>query len=144
MHPEASSPDIDLLNLKRKVDAGGHFVTTQLFFDNTKYFEFVNRTSQAKIDVPVLPGLMCVTSREQILRFCAMCRASIPAELNQRLLAAGDDAAAVEAVGIDWVYHQARELLERGAPGIHLYILNREGPAVKIMEKLKAAGFYKA
>ena len=73
-----------------------------------------------------------------------MCRASIPAELNQRLLAAGDDAAAVEAVGIDWVYHQARELLERGAPGIHLYILNREGPAVKIMEKLREAGFYKA
>jgi methylenetetrahydrofolate reductase (NADPH) len=144
MHPEASSPDIDLLNLKRKVDTGGHFVTTQLFFDNAKYFEFVNRTRQAKIEVPVLPGLMCVTSREQALRFCAMCGASMPAELDQQLLAAGGDAAAVEAVGIDWVYRQARELLERGAPGIHLYILNREGAAVTLMEKLKAAGFYKA
>ena len=68
----------------------------------------------------------------------------MPAELDQQLLAAGDDAEAVEAVGIDWVYRQARELLERGAPGIHLYILNREGPAVGLMEKLKAAGFYKA
>ena len=144
MHPEASSPDIDLLNLKRKVDTGGHFVTTQLFFDNAKYFEFVNRTRQAKIEVPVLPGLMCVTSREQALRFCAMCGASMPAELDQQLLAAGGDAAAVEAVGIDWVYRQARELLERGAPGIHLYILNREGAAVTLMEKLKAAGFYKS
>jgi methylenetetrahydrofolate reductase (NADPH) len=144
MHPEASTPDIDLFNLKRKVDTGGHFITTQLFFDNAKYFEFVNRTRQAKIKVPVLPGLMCVTSREQALRFCAMCGASMPAELDQQLLAAGGDVAAVEAVGIDWVYRQAHELLERGAPGIHLYILNREGAAVTLMEKLKAAGFYKA
>ncbi|MEC8280206.1 MAG: methylenetetrahydrofolate reductase, partial [Verrucomicrobiota bacterium] len=144
MHPEAPSPDVDLLNLKRKVNSGGHFVTTQLFFDNAKYFEFVDRIRLAKIEVPVLPGLMCVSSREQALRFCDMCGTSMPAELDQQLLAAGDDAEAVEAVGIDWVYLQARELLERGAPGIHLYILNREGPAVELMEKLKAAGFYKA
>ena len=144
MHPEAPSPDIDLLNLKRKVDTGGHFVTTQLFFDNAKYFGFVDRARKAKIGVPVLPGLMCVSSRKQALRFCDMCGTSMPAELDQQLLAAGDDAEAVEAVGIDWVYRQARELLERGAPGIHLYILNREGPAVGLMEKLKAAGFYKA
>ena len=144
MHPEAPSPDIDLLNLKRKVDTGGHFVTTQLFFDNAKYFGFVDRARKAKIAVPVLPGLMCVSSRKQALRFCDMCGTSMPAELDQQLLAAGENAEAVEAVGIDWVYRQARELLERGAPGIHLYILNREGPAVGLMEKLKAAGFYKA
>ena len=144
MHPEAPSPDIDLLNLKRKIDSGGHFITTQLFFDNAKYFEFVDRIRQAKIEVPVLPGLMCVSSRKQALRFCDMCGTSMPAELDQQLLAAGDNAEAVEAVGIDWVYRQARELLERGAPGIHLYILNREGPAVELMKKLKAAGFYQA
>jgi len=142
-HPEAPSPDIDLLNLKRKVDTGAHFITTQLFFDNAKYFEFVERARQAKIDLPVLPGLMCVTSHQQALRFCEMCGTSMPAELDQKLRAAGEDSAAVEAVGIDWVYGQARELLERGAPGIHLYILNRKGPAVTLMEKLKAAGFYK-
>ena len=144
MHPEAPSPDIDLLNLKRKVDTGGHFVTTQLFFDNAKYFGFVDRARKAKIGVPVLPGLMCVSSRKQALRFCEMCGTSMPTELDQQLLAAGDDAEAVEEVGINWVYRQARELLERGAPGIHLYILNREGPAVGLMEKLKASGFYKA
>ena len=144
MHPEAPSPEIDLLNLKRKVDAGGHFVTTQLFFDNAKYFKFVERARVAKIEVPVLPGLMCVSSRKQAIRFCDMCGTSMPAELDKKLLAAGDNAEAVEAVGIDWVYCQARELLERGAPGIHLYILNRKGPAVELMEKLKAADFYKA
>ncbi|MFT5836926.1 MAG: methylenetetrahydrofolate reductase (NADPH) [Candidatus Azotimanducaceae bacterium] len=143
MHPEAPSPEIDLLNLKRKVDTGAHFVTTQLFFDNNKYFEFVERARQAKIEVPILPGLMCVTSREQALRFCEMCGTSMPAELDERLAAAGDDKERIEAVGIQWVYEQARELLERGAPGIHLYILNRQGPAVTLLEKLKAVGFYK-
>lgn len=142
-HPEASSPDIDLLNLKRKVDTGAHFVTTQLFFDNSKYFNFVDCARRAKIDLPMLPGLMCVTSREQALRFCEMCGTSMPPELDTKLLGAGEDPAAVEAVGIDWVYGQARELLERGAPGIHLYILNRKEPAITLMDKLRAAGFYK-
>lgn len=142
-HPEAPSPDIDLLNLKRKVDTGAHFVTTQLFFDNEKYFEFVERARQAKIEVPILPGLMCVNSLKQALRFCEMCGTSMPAELEARLSAAGEDLAAVEAIGINWMYQQAHELLERGAPGIHLYILNRTAPAVELMDKLQAAGFYK-
>jgi methylenetetrahydrofolate reductase (NADPH) len=142
-HPEAPFPERDLENLKRKVDTGAHFVTTQLFFDNNKYFEFVTRARQAKIEVPILPGLMCVNSREQARRFCQMCGTTLPDELDQRLAAAGDNTAALETVGIEWVYQQARELLERGAPGIHLYILNRKGPAVILMEKLKAAGFYK-
>ncbi|MGZ0654319.1 methylenetetrahydrofolate reductase [NAD(P)H] [Coraliomargarita sp. W4R53] len=143
IHPEAASAEIDLHNLKRKVDCGAHFVTTQLFFDNNKYFEFVERARQAKIEIPILPGLMCITSREQALRFCDMCGTSIPAELDEQLRAAGDDSTAVEAVGTNWVFTQARELLERGAPGIHLYILNRKGPALELMDKLKAAGFYK-
>lgn len=142
-HPEAASPEIDLRNLKRKVDAGALFVTTQLFLDNAHYFRFVTDCQQAGVRVPILPGLMCVTSREQAKRFCAMCGTTIPAELDRRLAEAGDDPAAVETVGVDWTYAQARELLERGAPGIHLYILNRAGPATRLLEKLKSAGFYK-
>ncbi len=142
-HPEAPSPELDLLNLKRKVDAGATFVTTQLFFDNAAYFTFVEDCRRAGITVPVLPGLMSVTSHKQALRFCDMCGTSIPAALNEQLIAAGDDKAAVEAVGIEWSYQQARELLEKGAPGIHLYILNRAGPAITLMEKLQGAGFYR-
>jgi methylenetetrahydrofolate reductase (NADPH) len=142
-HIEASSADIDLLNLKRKVDAGAHFVTTQLFLDNAKYFDFVERARNAGINVPLLPGLMCATSHAQAIRFCEMCGTSVPTEFDEQLRAAGEDAAAVEAVGVNWVYTQARELLERGAPGIHLYILNRKGPTVTLMEKLKAVGLYK-
>jgi methylenetetrahydrofolate reductase (NADPH) len=142
-HPEASSLEIDLLNLKRKVDAGATFVTTQLFFDNNAYFEFVDNCRRAGITVPILPGLMSVTSYKQALRFCDMCGTSIPAALNEQLIAAGDDKAAVEAIGIEWSYQQAHELLKRGAPGIHLYILNRSRPAIALMEKIRGVGFYK-
>ena len=142
-HPEAPSLEIDLLNLKRKVDAGATFVTTQLFFDNNAYFEFVDNCRRVGITVPILPGLMSVTSYKQALRFCDMCGTSVPTALNEQLTAAGDDEAAVEAIGIKWSYQQAHELLKRGAPGIHLYILNRSGPAIALMKKLQSVGFYK-
>ncbi|MBT4758133.1 MAG: methylenetetrahydrofolate reductase [NAD(P)H] [Opitutae bacterium] len=142
-HPEAPSLEIDLLNLKRKVDAGATFVTTQLFFDNNAYFEFVDNCRRAGITVPILPGLMSVTSYKQALRFCDMCGTSIPAALNEQLIAAGNNKAAVEAIGIEWSYQQAHELLKRNAPGIHLYILNRSGPAIALMEKIQSVGFYK-
>jgi methylenetetrahydrofolate reductase (NADPH) len=142
-HPEAPSLEIDLLHLKRKVDTGAHFVTTQLFFDNRIYFDFVERARQANIRVPILPGLMSITSLSQALRFCDMCGTSMPEELRTALEAAGEDKAAVEAIGMNWAYQQARELLENGAPGIHLYILNRKGPAIQLMNKLQSAGFYK-
>ena len=142
-HPEAPSLEIDLLNLKRKVDAGATFVTTQLFFDNEAYFTFVDNCRRAGITIPIMPGIMSVASHKQALRFCDMCGTSIPAELNEQLIAAGDDKAAVEAVGIEWSYQQARELLEKGAPGIHLYILNRAGPAITLREKLQGAGVYR-
>lgn len=141
-HPEAASADLDLRNLKRKVDAGADFVTTQLFFDNRIYFDFVERCQQAEIKVPVLPGLLCIVSVDQVRRFCALCETNIPDELEEQLTAAGDDKEKVEALGADWILAQARELLDMGAPGIHLYILNRSGPAKKILDGLKAAGFY--
>jgi methylenetetrahydrofolate reductase (NADPH) len=141
-HPEATSAAIDLTNLKRKVDAGAHFVTTQLFYDNQLYFDFVENCQRAGIQTPILPGLMSIISRNQALRFCEMCGTSIPPELDAQLLAAGDDPAAVEAVGIEWTYQQARELLQRGAPGLHLYILNRAAPTEALMQRLQRDGFY--
>ena len=142
-HPEAPSMEIDLLNLKRKVNAGATFITTQLFFDNAIYFKFVENCRRIGITIPVLPGLMSITSHKQALRFCEMCGASIPTALNEQLITAGDDKAAVERIGVQWSYQQAYELLEEGAPGIHLYILNRASPAITLMGKLQAAGFYK-
>lgn len=125
MHPEAVSAEADLANLKRKVEAGGDFITTQLFFDNRVYFDFVKRCRAAGITVPVVPGLLPAISLKQVQRMCAMCRAALPEGLPRAMEAAGGEGEAAEYVGIRWAERQIEELLAGGAPGIHLYILNR-------------------
>ncbi len=137
-HPEAPSLDIDLDNLKRKVDAGADFVTTQLFFDNAVYYRFVEKCRARGIQVPIVPGIMTVLSLKQIQRFTQMCGASLPAKLVKRLEAAGDHTEAVESVGIDWSLAQIRDLLQQGAPGYHLYILNRAKSALALAAGLAA------
>lgn len=137
-HPEAPSFEADLANLKRKVDAGASFVTTQLFFDNDVYHRFVQACRAAGISVPIVPGIMPVLSLKQIKRFTEMCGASLPAKLVRRLEAAGDNSEVLEAVGIDWALTQIRELLARGAPGCHLYILNRAKSALALAAGLAA------
>jgi len=137
-HPEAPSADTDLVNLKRKVDAGAAFITTQLFFDNAVYYRFVERCRAAGITVPIVPGLMPVLSLKQIQRFTAMCGASLPEKLVRRLQAAGETPDVLEAVGVDWALTQIRDLLAQGAPGYHLYILNRAKSALALAAGLAA------
>lgn len=137
-HPEASSLDHDLDNLKRKIDAGADFITTQLFFDNTVYHRFVEKCRGRGITVPIVPGLMTVLSLKQIQRFTQMCGATLPAKLITRLEAAGENSDAVEAVGTDWALTQIRDLLATGAPGYHLYILNRAKAALSLAAGLAA------
>jgi methylenetetrahydrofolate reductase (NADPH) len=137
-HPEAASAEVDLVNLKRKVDAGADFVTTQLFFDNASYYRFVDTCRAAGITVPIVPGIMPVLSLKQIQRFTSMCGTTLPATLIRRLEAAGETAEIVEAVGIDWALGQIRDLLARGAPGYHLYILNRAKSALALAAGLAA------
>jgi methylenetetrahydrofolate reductase (NADPH) len=137
-HPEALSAEEDLGNLRRKVDAGADFVTTQLFFDNESYYRFVDRCRAAGISVPIVPGIMPVLSLKQIQRFTAMCGTSLPPTLVRRLEAAGDAPDIVEAVGIDWALGQIRDLIGRGAPGYHLYILNRAKSALALAAGLAA------
>jgi methylenetetrahydrofolate reductase (NADPH) len=138
MHPEAPSPEIDLENLRRKVDAGAAFITTQLFFDNAVYFRFVDRCHAAGITVPIVPGIMPVLSLKQIQRFTAMCGASLPAKLITRLEVAAENTDVVETMGIDWALTQIRDLLAHGAPGYHLYILNRAKGALALAAGLSA------
>lgn len=137
-HPEAPSLEADLTHLKRKVDAGAAFVTTQLFFDNDVFYRFVDRCRARGLTVPIVPGIMPVLSLKQIQRFTAMCGASLPEKLVKRLEAAGDQAEVVEAIGIDWALTQIRALLDRGAPGYHLYILNRAKSALAMAAGLAA------
>ena len=137
-HPEAESADADLANLRRKVDAGAGFVTTQLFFDNADFYRFVDRSRAAGIDVPIVPGIMPVLSLKQITRITDLCGASLPERLVRRLEAAGDRPEIVEHVGIDWALGQIRDLLDHGVPGYHLYVLNRARAALALAASLSA------
>lgn len=137
-HPEAPSEDVDLENLRRKVDAGADFVTTQLFFDNRIYYRFVDRCRAAGIQVPIVPGIMPVLSLKQIQRISALCGASLPPALARRLDVAADTPDVVEFIGVDWALDQIRDLLAHGAPGYHLYILNRARSALALAAGLAA------
>lgn len=137
-HPEAPSLEVDLDNLKRKVDAGASFVTTQLFFDNAVYYRFVEKCRARGITVPIVPGIMPVLSLKQIKRFTEMCGAHLPPHLVTRLEVAAEDADVVEMIGLDWALDQIRGLLANGAPGYHLYIMNRAKSALALAAGLAA------
>jgi methylenetetrahydrofolate reductase (NADPH) len=124
-HPEAAHPDADIGRLKEKVDAGADFITTQLFLHNHVYFEFVKKCRAAGIAVPILPGLLPVTSLKQINRMLDFCDFHVPSRLLHDLEAAQDNPAKMERIGLYWAIEQISELIEGGAPGIHLYLLNR-------------------
>lgn len=138
VHPQAVSPEADLYNLKRKVDAGAAFVTTQLFFDNAVYHRFVERCRKAGINVPIVPGIMPPLSLSQVKRMTQLSGSAVPEKLTRRLEAAGDDADTTEFIGIDWALSQIRDLLAHGAPGYHLYILNRAKAALALAAGLAA------
>jgi methylenetetrahydrofolate reductase (NADPH) len=135
-HPEAPSFVDDLYNLKFKVDQGTTFITTQLFFENNLYFEFVKKCRAMGITVPIIPGIMPVLSLQQIKRFVTLCGASLPERLVHQLELAGDNPQTVEAVGIEWALNQIRDLIGQGAPGFHLYVLNRSRAALALAKAL--------
>ncbi|MBI5425586.1 MAG: methylenetetrahydrofolate reductase [NAD(P)H] [Opitutae bacterium] len=137
-HPQATTLGADLDNLKRKVDAGADFITTQLFFDNSLYYRFVEQCRERDINVPIIPGIMPVLSLKQIKRFTEMCGAHLPAKLVTRLEAAQENPDVVEIIGLDWAFTQIRGLLANGAPGYHLYIMNRAKSALALAAGLAA------
>jgi methylenetetrahydrofolate reductase (NADPH) len=137
-HPEAPNAAVDLDNLKRKVDAGADFITTQLFFDNALYYRFVEQCRERDIHVPIIPGIMPVLSLKQIKRFTEMCGATLPPKLVTRLEAAAENPDVVEIIGLDWALTQIRGLLANGAPGYHLYIMNRAKSALALAAGLAA------
>ena len=137
-HPEAPSLEDDLKHLKYKVDQGGDFITTQLFYDNQLYFDYVDRLRAMDITVPVLPGILPVLSIAQVQRFGT----ALPEALTQQLEAAGENKAAQREVGVEWATDQIADLLDRGAPGVHLYIMNMSKSALGILERLQARGYF--
>jgi methylenetetrahydrofolate reductase (NADPH) len=136
-HVESDSKDADLAHLKRKVAAGVDFLVTQMFYDNAFYFDFVERARKAGIRVPIVPGLMPITTFEQIERITRMCGATIPRRLQLELERIHDDPVAVAQLGIAHATVQAKELLDRGVPAVHFYTLNRSSATRMIVSALQ-------
>jgi methylenetetrahydrofolate reductase (NADPH) len=135
-HPDALSPEDDLDHAKRKVDAGAEVLITQLFFENSKFFSFMDRVRAAGITVPVVPGIMPIVSRAGVKRMTSMCGCGIPSELGAELERVGDDAAETQELGVRWATKQCRELLDNGVPGLHFYTLNKSFATRHIYENL--------
>ena len=132
-HPEAPSLEADLEHLRIKVDCGAAFITTQLFFDNQVFYDFVEKARAKGISIPIIPGLMPVLATNQIKRIASMCGSRLPVALERELEKAGEDAEAVSAIGAAWAKEQLIDLLKNGVPGVHLYALNRAQVALDLM-----------
>lgn len=135
-HPEAPTFDVDLENLKRKVAAGGDAVFTQLFFDNDSFLRFRDRCATAGIKVPIIPGIMPILNFAQIKRITSMCGAVLPRELAGRLEAAQEDKETQFQIGVEFASRQCQDLVARGVPGIHFYVLNRSQACETILAAL--------
>jgi methylenetetrahydrofolate reductase (NADPH) len=135
-HQEAASPQSDLENLKRKVEAGGHCVITQLFYDNADFFRFRDRCSELGINVPIIPGILPVTNLSQIQRITSLCKACLPeafiADLSQQ-----DDADWQFAAGVRWATRQVQELIDSGVPGLHFYVLNKSPATAAVLNGVR-------
>jgi len=136
VHPEAESAKDDLINLKRKVDAGADIVITQVFFDNSYYFEFVEKAQKAGINVPIVPGILPITNIAQIERMVAMSGTKIPENLTNSLKKFENYPDAVKKLGIEFAIIQSKELLKNDVPGIHFYPLNKSFATDSVLKEL--------
>ena len=136
-HPESPTFSSDIAYTKVKLDAGADFIVTQLFFDVREYFAMVERMRNMGVTKPVLPGILPIQSLESIRRLLQMCGANIPGKLYLALEEANETGGpeAVREVGIRYAVEQIRRLIDNGAPGIHLYTLNRAGMCLRIAEE---------
>jgi methylenetetrahydrofolate reductase (NADPH) len=130
VHPEATDAETDLANLCRKVDSGAHFLVSQLFLVNAKFFDFTERARAAGIELPIVPGIMPIATVSGIRRMAGMNGTSFPEELEAELERVDGDDEATYALGVRWAHQQCEELLAHGVPGIHFYTLNKS-PATR-------------
>jgi methylenetetrahydrofolate reductase (NADPH) len=133
-HQECPSFEIDLDNLKRKVEAGGDVVVTQLFYDNADFFRFRERYEKAGIRAPLVPGILPVTNLAQIQRIASMCGAKLPARFALALEEKVDDPERQFQIGVEFAIDQVRELLGNHIPGLHFYVLNKSTATAAVLQ----------
>ena len=125
--------------LKRKQDAGAALVFTQLFYENDAFYRWRDRCRRAGVTLPIVPGLMAVSSPPQLRKIAELCGAALPEGLMRELDRWEDEPEARARVGAEWCIRQAKDLLANGAPGIHLYCLNRSHPAIEVGQTVRRA-----
>jgi methylenetetrahydrofolate reductase (NADPH) len=136
MHPQARNYQQDVLNFKRKVDAGANAAITQYFFNADAYFYFRDECQAQGISIPIVPGIMPISNYGQLARFSAMCGAEIPRWLAKKLESYYDDTASIKALGLDFMTQLCDRLLTNEAPGLHFYTLNQAGLTTTLWQRL--------
>ena len=138
IHPQAKSPDADLHAFATKIKAGANSAITQYFYNSDAYFRFVDDAYKLGVDVPVVPGIMPITSSAQLLRFSDACGAEIPRWIRLRLQAYGDDTDSIKAFGLDVVSDLCEQLINGGVPAIHFYTMNQSVATLAVLQRLKS------
>ena len=139
VHPQAKSPQADVQAYVTKVKAGANSAITQYFFNSDAYFRFVDEAYKLGADIPVVPGIMPITSSSQLMRFSDACGAEIPRWIRLRLQSFGDDTASIKAFGLDVVSDLCEQLRNGGAPGLHFYTMNQSVAVAAICRNLELA-----
>lgn len=134
-HFEAPNFDTDLRHLKAKVDAGAEYIITQMFFDNSKYFEFVKRCRAAGINIPIIPGLKPITGKKQLTIIPSIFHVDIPIQLSDAIQHASSTAE-MEQIGAEWLINQSLELKKAGVPVLHYYTLGKPAVIRKVLEAI--------
>jgi len=136
MHPQARSPQDDVRNFKRKIDAGADAAITQYFFNADAYFRFVDECEALGVAVPIVPGIMPIGNFSQLARFSDACGTEIPRWLRLKMQGFGDDSASIRSFGLDVITELCDRLLSQGAPGLHFYSMNQAGSVSTIWQRL--------
>ena len=136
VHPQAKSPATDLQALVAKVQAGADSAITQYFYNSDAYFRFVEEADRLGVHVPIVPGIMPITSSSQLMRFSDACGAEIPRWIRMRLQSFGDDIASIKAFGLEVVSDLCEQLRNGGAPGLHFYTMNQSQAVMQLVERI--------
>jgi len=136
-HVDCPDKATDTKYLKIKIDSGGEFVLTQLFFDNKDYFEYLERAKKSGINMRILPGIITITNYQTLLRFCKTCGATIPQKVHDIFKPFDGDKEATYKAGVEFAVEQCNDLLAGGAPGLHFYSLNKVEPTKEVLSKIK-------
>jgi methylenetetrahydrofolate reductase (NADPH) len=139
-HTESQDLATDLQYARMKQDLGADFLITQLFYDNSHFYDLLERAEKTGIEVPIVPGVLPILSTPQIRRFTSLCGATIPADLDQKLERFADDNRAVREIGVEHATRQVQDLWANGVPGVHFYVLNRSYSISRILQELRLDG----